>query len=72
MEYDYQFGNTAYKYDSKYGVKFTKYKILAPEQEQDVQPGMEYLMHPLPIFDNPNYKNLLFSGNTGLRKNIYV
>lgn len=23
-------------------------------------------------FDNPNYKNLLFTGNTGLRKNFYV
>ncbi len=77
MEYDYQFGNTAYKYDSKYGVKFTKYKILAPEQEQDVQPGMEYLMHPLPIFDNPNYKGsgklkdkvaIITGGDSGLGK----
>ena len=23
-------------------------------------------------FDNPKYKNLLFTGNTGLRKNVYV
>ena len=23
-------------------------------------------------FDNENYKNLLFTGNAGLRKNIYV
>ena len=29
---------------------------MAPEQMQDMQPGMEYLMTPLPIFDNPNYK----------------
>ena len=29
---------------------------MAPEQSQDVQPGMEYLMFPSPIFDNPNYK----------------
>ena len=29
---------------------------MAPEQSQDVQPGMEYVMNPLPIFDNPNYK----------------
>lgn len=27
-----------------------------PPQHQDVQPGLEYLMNPLPIFDNPNYK----------------
>ena len=56
MEYDYKFGNNYYKYFDKYGVKSTVYKILAPEQSQDVQPGMEYEMKPLPIFDNPSYK----------------
>ena len=56
MDYDYKFGNDYYKYYDKYGVKSTVYKILAPEQSQDVQPGMEYVMNPLPIFDNPNYK----------------
>ena len=55
MEYDYKFGNDYYKYYDKYGVKSTVYNILAPEQSQDVQPGMEYEMKPLPIFDNPNY-----------------
>ena len=55
MDYDYKFGNDYYKYYDKYGVKSTIYKILAPEQSQDVQPGMEYVMNPLPIFDNPNY-----------------
>lgn len=39
-----------------YGYKCTKYKIQYPPQEQDVQPGMEYLMKPRPIFNNPNYK----------------
>ncbi|MBR1414215.1 MAG: SDR family oxidoreductase [Bacilli bacterium] len=56
MEYDYSYGNTYYKYYDKVGVKSTVYNILAPEQEQEKQPGMEYLMNPLPIFDNPNYK----------------
>ena len=56
MEYDYHFGNDYYKYYDKYGVKSTIYKILAEEQEQDVQPGMEYKMRPLPIFDNPEYQ----------------
>ena len=57
MEYDYKYGNNYYKYyDNKIGVKSTVYNILAPEQSQDVQPGMEYAMRPLPIFDNPNYK----------------
>ena len=55
MEYDYKFGNDYYKYYDKYGVKSMVYNILAPEQSQDVQPGMEYEMKPLPIFDNPNY-----------------
>ena len=56
MNYDYKFGNTYYKYNDKIGTKSTIYKILAPEQSQSEQPGMEYLMDPLPIFDNPNYK----------------
>lgn len=56
MEYDYKFGNDYYKYYGKYGVKSTVYNILAPEQSQPEQPGMEYMMKPLPIFDNPNYK----------------
>lgn len=56
MDYDYNFGNDYYNYYGKVGVKSTVYNILAPAQEQDVQPGMEYLMTPLPVFDNPNYK----------------
>ena len=56
MDYDYKFGNNYYKYLGKTGVKSTVYKILAPEQSQDDQPGMEYEMTPLPIFDNPDYK----------------
>lgn len=55
MDYDYNFGNNYYKYYGDTGIKSTVYNILAPEQEQDVQPGMEYIMKPLPIFDNPNY-----------------
>ena len=56
MDYDYNFGNDYYKYYGKQGIKSTVYNIMAPEQSQDVQPGMEYVMNPLPIFDNPNYK----------------
>ena len=56
MNYDYKFGNNYYKYYDKYGIKSTVYNIMAPEQSQDEQPGMEYKMTPLPIFDNPNYK----------------
>ena len=56
MNYDYKFGNDYYKYNKPIGIKSTIYNILAPEQSQPTQPGMEYLMNPLPIFDNPNYK----------------
>ena len=57
MKYDYKFGNDYYKYyDNKVGLKSTIYNILAPAQSQNKQPGMEYEMNPLPIFDNPNYK----------------
>ena len=56
MTYDYHFGNDYYNYYDKIGIKSTEYQILAPEQSQSVQPGMEYLMFPSPIFDNPNYQ----------------
>lgn len=55
MNSDYNFGNDYYNYYRDYGIKSTIYKILAPEQSQDVQPGMEYLMEPRPVFDNPKY-----------------
>jgi len=56
MNCDYSFGNQCYKYYGSHGIKSLEYKIIAPEQEQSQQPGMEYLMTPRPIFDNPNYK----------------
>ena len=66
MKFDYNFGN-----------KSIKYKILAPEQSQKKQPGLEYDMKPLPIFDNPNYKGsdklkdkvaIITGGDSGLGK----
>ena len=56
MNFDYNFGNNYYKYEGTEGWKCTKYKIMAPEQSQEIQPGLEYVMNPRPIFDNPNYK----------------
>ena len=55
MNFDYNFGNDYYKYLGSEGWKCTKYKIMAPPQSQNVQPGMEYPMQPRPIFDNPDY-----------------
>ena len=56
MNYDYAYGNQFYNYYDNIGIKSVKYQIMAPEQSQAEQPGMEYLMTPRPIFDNPNYK----------------
>ena len=56
MNFDYQYGNQYYNYYDKIGIKSTEYEIMAPEQSQSQQPGMEYLMTPRPIFDNPDYK----------------
>ena len=56
MNYDYKYGNKYYNYYGNVGIESTKYKIVAPEQSQDVQPGLEYVMEPRPIFDNPDYK----------------
>ena len=33
-----------------------KTPITFPAQHQNFQPGLEYEMKPLPLFDNPNYK----------------
>ncbi len=55
MKYDYCFGSDCYTYCFSDGVKHSKYRIMAPEQSQSNQPGLEYLMTPRPVFDNPNY-----------------
>jgi len=64
MDYKYYYENhngqddygLKYIDDYGYGYKCNKYKVVYPPQEQDKQPGMEYLMNPRPVFDNPNYK----------------
>jgi len=56
MNCDYTYGRDCYNYQGNIGIQSRKYQIMAPEQEQKEQPGMEYLMTPRPIFDNPNYK----------------
>ncbi len=39
-----------------YGMICKDYKLEFPPQHQDTQPGMEYLMNPRPIFNNPYYR----------------
>ena len=38
-----------------YKDKNVKTPLTFPPQHQNIQPGMEYKMNPLPIFDNPNH-----------------
>ena len=81
MNYDYKFGNDYYKYYDDVGLKITKYDILAPMQSQCTEPGLEYLMDPLPVFDNPNYKGsgkldgkviIVTGGDSGLGRTASV
>lgn len=39
-----------------YGMICKEHKLEFPPQHQDTQPGMEYLMTPKPIFNNPYYR----------------
>ena len=64
-----------------YGYKCTKYKLQFPPQHQDVQPGMEYLMKPRPIFDNPNYQGsnklkdkvaIITGGDSGIGRAVAI
>lgn len=56
MNNKYTFGKDHYIYNEKEGVKISKYKVLAPPPEQKNLVGLESIMTPRPIFDNPNYK----------------
>lgn len=55
MEGKYSFGRDTYIYNDRNGVKISKYIPLAPPQKQDGLVGIESIMNPLPIFDDPNY-----------------
>ena len=53
MNYKYYTSNNNGQDD--YGLICKDYKLEFPPQHQDTQPGMEYLMTPRPIFNNPYY-----------------
>jgi len=81
MNYDYNYGNKYFNYYGKKGVESIVYDIIAPEQEQKRQPGFEYVMKPLPIFDDENYKGsgrlkdkvaIITGGDSGLGKTCAI
>lgn len=89
MDYKYYTSNNYGKDD--YGLKYIdeqgyglickEHRLEFPPQHQDVQPGMEYLMKPRPIFNNPYYRSagklinkvaIITGGDSGLGRAIAV
>lgn len=71
----YKYGRDTYVYDSNYGQKTSSYIPMAPEQHQNGIVGIENIMMPRPIYDDPTYigsgklKNkviILTGGDSGL------
>lgn len=88
MDYKYYTNNY---YQDDYGLKYIDeqgygrickdYKIEFPPQHQDTQPGMEYLMTPRPIFNNPYYRGsgklfnkvaIITGGDSGIGRAVAV
>lgn len=89
MNYKYYYTNKNGKddYGLKYidengfGYKCNKYKVKYPPQSQATQPGMEYLMYPRPIFNDPNYKGsgklknkvaIITGGDSGIGRAVAI
>lgn len=67
--------------DQGYGLICKDYKLEFPPQHQDIQPGMEYLMTPRPIFNNPYYRGsgklmgkvaIITGGDSGIGRAVSV
>lgn len=64
-----------------YEEKCKQVPITFPPQHQDVQPGLEYIMNPLPISDNPEYKGsgkltgkvaIITGGDSGIGRAVAI
>ena len=67
--------------DNGMGLKCNQFKLEFPYQEQAVQPGLEYMMEPRPIFDDINYIGssklqdkvaIITGGDSGLGRAVAV
>jgi len=89
MNYKYYYDNHNGKDDygfkgidkDGYGLYCKKFIVQFPPQSQEIQPGMEYLMKPRPIFDNPNYKGasklkdkvaIITGGDSGIGRAVAI
>ena len=89
MNYKYYTSNNNGQDD--YGLKYIdengyasickQFKLEFPPQHQDVQPGMEYLMKPRPIFNNPYYRSsgklmnkvaIITGGDSGIGRAVAI
>ncbi|MBD3920527.1 SDR family oxidoreductase [Paenibacillus sp. PR3] len=64
-----------------YETHCTQRPITFPPQHQNVQPGLEYLMNPIPISDNPQYKGsgkltgkaaIITGGDSGIGRAVAI
>lgn len=88
---NYQYCNSNNKGQDDYGLKYIneqgyglickEYKLEFPPQHQNSQPGMEYLMNPRPIFNNPYYRSagklmgkvaIITGGDSGIGRAVAV
>lgn len=67
--------------DNGMGWKCKDFFVKYPPQHQEKQPGLEYIMNPLPIFDNPHYKGchkldgktaIITGGDSGIGRAVAI